>query len=278
MIYTNTSELIELLKRENLWAKKRFGQNFLVNPEVLQKIVRAAEITPKDNIVEIGPGLGILTEQLATNAQKVTSIELDQEIIPTLKKNIETHKNVEIILADALKIDLPTEPYKLVANIPYYITSPILNHYLQPKTPEQKRPSIIVLLVQKEVAEKVCAADGDHTILSLQVQAFGKPQIICKVGKNSFFPQPNVDSMVLKIETYPEPKITNIPIFFKLLKAAFHQRRKTLSNSLKNGLKITAEQAETLFKTSGIAPTARPQEISLDGWEKLIQAYESISL
>ncbi len=277
MIYSNTAELIELLKREHLWAQKKLGQNFLVNPAVLEKIIEAALINDRDLVVEIGPGLGILTEQLSKHARKVIAVELDRNIIPVLKKNLTGVENVEIVHQDALRFPLPDEPYKLVANIPYYITSPILNHFLQPSTPQEQRPEIIVLLVQKEVARKICSKDGDHTLLSLEVQVFGKPSIVCNVGKGSFFPQPNVDSAVLKIEPFPHPRVNNLKLFFRLAKAAFHQRRKTLSNSLRNGLGLTAEQTAELFRISGIASTERPQNISLDEWNALIRAYEKIT-
>lgn len=279
MIYSNTSELLALLKRENLWAQKKLGQNFLVNPEALKNIIKAAELSKEDHVLEIGPGLGILTEQLARHAGKVTAIEFDRSIVPVLRKNLllEDVKNVEIINEDALKTELPATPYKLVANIPYYITSPILNHFLQPKTPQQQRPALIVLLVQKEVAQKICAQEDDQSVLSLEVQAFGKPSIVCSVGKGSFFPQPNVDSAVIKIETYPEPRISDTETFFKLIKGAFRQKRKMLSNSLANSLSLTRGQTEELFQKSGISPNERPQRISLEGWEALIQAYQKIS-
>ncbi len=277
MIYSNTSELIELLKRENLWAKKRLGQNFLVNPEALKKIVQAAEITHEDHILEIGPGLGILTEQLAAHAGKVTSIELDQEIIPILKKNLGNTQNVEIIHKDALKTSLPTHRYKLVANIPYYITSPILSHFLQPQSANEQRPEILVLLMQKEVAQKICVQDGDHTILSLEVQAFGKPSIVCHVGKGSFFPQPKVDSAVLKITSFEKPKISDPKTFFTMIKGAFSQKRKKISNTLPHSLSLTNDEADELFKSANISPDERPQNISLEGWENLVQAYKKIS-
>jgi len=281
MIYNNAGELLDILKRENLWAQKKLGQNFLVNSQVLEKIIEAAEIKSTDRILEIGPGLGILTEQLAKHAAKVTCIELDQNIIPILKKNLGSaatgpSANVEIFHSDALKTELPTAQYKLVANIPYYITSPILNHFLQPVNPNELRPSLIVLLVQKEVAQKICAREGDQTVLSLQVQAFGKPSIICSVGKGSFFPQPNVDSAVLKIQTYDTPKVSNPAVFIKLMHAAFQQKRKKLSNTLPHALNLAPEQAQQLFTQSKISPDMRPQNISLDGWEALIQAYKNL--
>ncbi len=279
MIYNNTQELLGILKREELWANKKLGQNFLVNPEALQTILKAAELTKQDYVVEIGPGLGILTEQLARQVDKVTAIELDQGIIPVLRKNLllEDVKNVEILHQDALKTNLPTQPYKLVANIPYYITSPILNHFLQPQNESEQRPSLIVLLVQKEVAQKICSKEGDQSILSLQVQIFGKPTIVSSVNKSSFFPQPQVDSAILKIETFSKPLVSNIPIFFKLIKAAFNQKRKKISNTLPPALGLTPAQEEQLFEQSKISPDLRPQNINLDQWEAMIQVYEKIS-
>ena len=282
MIYNNTTELLAILKGEKIWAQKKLGQNFLVNPEALKNIIKAADLTPQDYVLEVGPGLGILTEQLARHAAKVTTIEFDANIIPVLRKNLllENIKNVEILNEDALKTELPTEPYKIVANIPYYITSPLLTHFLQPREPTQIRPTLIVLLIQKEVAEKICTPDngGDQSILSLQVQIFGKPEIVCTVGKSSFFPQPKVDSAVIKIQTYASPRISNTAIFFKLIKAAFHQKRKTLNNSLGNGLKLTRDQTAKLFQTSGISPTQRPQNLTIEEWEKLISAYANLAI
>jgi len=291
MIYNNTNELVEMLKRENLWAQKKLGQNFLVNPQALENIIKAAEIKPTDHVLEIGPGLGILTEQLARRANNVTAIELDRQIIPVLQRNLnrEEIKNVFIINEDALQTKLPHEPYKLIANIPYYITSPILNHFLQPKIPGEIRPKLLVLLVQKEVAEKICVPEvkqkagsnktsgGDETILSLQVKAFGKPSIVCNVSSSSFFPQPKVDSAVIKIETYDQPKISNIGYFFTFIKGAFSQKRKKLSNTLPHALNLTPDQSEKLFETSKVSADKRPQNISLEEWEALIQAYEKIS-
>lgn len=273
MIYSNSGELIELLKREKLWAQKKLGQNFLVNPAVLEQIVKAADLKPSDFVLEIGPGPGILTEQLAKRANSVTAIELDRSIIPVLQKNLGDARNVEIIHADALKTTLPTHEYKVVANIPYYITSPLLNHFLQPRKPDELRPSLLVLLVQKEVAQKICARDGDHSVLSLQVQVFGKPSMVCSVGKGSFFPQPKVDSAVIRIETYPEPRVSDVGLFFRMIKGAFGQKRKKLSNTLPNALNLKPADTAEFFRTSGVSPDARPQNVSLDEWNALIQAY-----
>lgn len=262
--------------------KKHLGQNFLNDASALAKIVNAANLSPTDFVVEIGPGLGVLTKELVKKTARVKAVELDESLIPILTRNLQQTNgpapaNLEIIHGDALTFPLPAEPYKLVANIPYYITSPILNHFLQPETAQQKRPDLIVLLVQKEVAEKVCATPGDHTVLSLQVQIFGKPEIMGIVGKNSFNPPPKVDSAILRVTPYPEPLIQDTALFFKIIHTAFSQRRKTLLNSLgnffklDNGQKLPKEKIAALLEKAGIKPLARPQELTVADWQKLIE-------
>ncbi len=268
-------------------AKKQLGQNFLVNQNIVDRIVETAELGGEDAaelstekastdlVVEIGPGLGILTQALARKAHHVRSIELDRDLLPGLQIMASQHPNLEIIHADALKIALPHEPYKVVANIPYYITSPLLNHFLQPKTPDEKspaelRPSLLVLMVQKEVAEKVCAKPGDHSVLSLQVQVFGEPKLVMIVGRKNFAPRPKVDSAILKIKVYPKPLIDNTEIFFKLIHAAFSQKRKTLLNSLQHGLQLPKENIVALLAKAGISENERPQKLTMEQWGKMV--------
>ncbi|MCC7196626.1 ribosomal RNA small subunit methyltransferase A [Candidatus Peregrinibacteria bacterium] len=277
MAYKNTTELIDWLKKNNFWTNKSLGQNFLINPEIIKKIIEASGIKPGDNVVEVGPGPGILTMALLEAEAKVIAIELDDRLIPHLKEFQKTYPHLNVIHADALKTDLPPEPYKLVANIPYYITSPLISHYLQPKNPGELRPQTIVLLIQKEVAQKICAKDGDHSVLSLQVQIFGKPSIVDYVSKNNFFPAPKVDSAILKIDVYPAPAVEDIKLFFRLIKVCFAQRRKTLSNSLRSGINITKEGLTELLKKSNIEPTIRPQELSIQDWNRLIQNLKSLT-
>ncbi len=269
-MYKNKEELLELLKKEHLWSQKQLGQNFLINHSIIDAIIKAAELKKNDDIIEVGPGLGILTEELLERAGHVRSIELDPKIIPYLKKTFGRNTRFELEEGTALKAKLPAKPYKLVANIPYYITSPLLRHFLQPKEPAQKSPTLIVLLVQKEVAEKICAQDGEHTILSLQVQVFGKPSIVQTVDASSFYPAPKVDSAILKVEVYKEPRIQDLKLFSTITRIAFHQRRKTLGNTIKNHLQISREEVDQLFETINIDPSQRPQELSLGEWTKLI--------
>lgn len=274
MPYKNSKELVEFLKKENLWADKDLGQNFLVNFSILKKIIKAAELKPEDNVVEIGPGLGILTKELAKNVSHVHAIELDKNLIKILQRELASFSNINLEQGNALKSRLPVVSYKLVANIPYYITSPLLRHFLQPINPEEKRPTLIVLLVQKEVAKKICATDGKHSMLSLQTQIFGKPSIVEIVPKNDFYPQPKVDSAILKIEVYEEPLIQNMKKFQKITSISFAQRRKTLLNTLQNSTNLSKEDTEELLIKSGIDPQRRPQTLSIEEWNTLLKTLE----
>lgn len=291
MTYSSAGELIEILKKENLWADKSLGQNFLVNTGVVEKILDAAGVTKTDRIVEVGPGLGILTQALLHRAGRVHAIELDRAIFPYLEKHFGNNPKFQLEKGTALKALLPTEPYKLVANIPYYITSPLLTHYLQPSPspdpdkPSPLRPQIIVILVQLEVAQKICAKPDDHSILSLMTQNFGKPEIITKVSKNNFHPAPKVDSAILKITTYDQPLISDLKLFKQLISVCFHQKRKTLQNTLNNftpggGGKTrnkdkAVSRAETtqILQKAGIDGAARPQDLSLEDWQRLMSAF-----
>ena len=261
---------MQLLKREKIWTNKNLGQNFLINPTILDEIISAADLTNQDYIMEVGPGLGVLTEKLLEHAKTVHSIELDQQLIPYLKRTFSNNKTFELEEGTALKARLPDHPYKLVANIPYYITSPLLRHFLNPKDPAQLRPELIVLLVQKEVAQKICADANDQSILSLNVQIFGKPQIIQTVAPAIFFPIPKVDSAILKIEVYKEPLITNLKLFSQITRIAFAQRRKTLGNTIKNFTRQNREETEALLKSINIDPSQRPQTLSIQQWQTLI--------
>ena len=252
----------------------------MINPEIIEKIIETANIEKKDNIVEIGPGLGVLTEKLLQQAKHVQAIEYDKKLIPILKHTLSHHQNLELIEGDALKTAPPSYPYKIVANIPYYITSPLINHYLQPKNPHEKPPSLIVLLVQKEVAEKICVSEGQHTILSLQVQIFGHPSITGTVHKSNFFPQPKVDSAILKIETYQKPLIQNTELFIRIIKTAFAQKRKTLSNSLRSlpnsKFEPNRENITTRLFNAQIKETRRPQSLTIEEWNRVIQQLNKI--
>ena len=289
MDLTDKSQLINYLKRHGLWAKKSMGQNFLVDRSALEKIVEAAELSPEDTVLEIGPGLGVLTEELVKRAGRVTAVEKDEKLasllhgfIAPLLKNNETVKqcnNFEVLTGDALDFEpeschMEAGSYKLVANIPYYITSKILEKYLS----AENKPSLIVVLVQKEVAERICAKDGGLSVLAVSVRYYGEPEMVGVIKRDSFFPAPNVDSAILKIRVNDHRSHPQIGTdkameeeFFKIVRIGFQARRKTLFNNLKSGTHLSSGQVEEILDKMGIAKNARAQELSIDDWKQLTE-------
>jgi 16S rRNA (adenine1518-N6/adenine1519-N6)-dimethyltransferase len=263
-----------LMNAFGIKPKKSLGQNFLVEPAGLRKVIEAAGLKTEDQVLEIGAGLGSLTVLLAQSARSVVAVEIDHEIIPALQKALEKYPNVQIIQGDILKQDLETSAleagYLVVANIPYYISSAILRHLLTAK----KKPARMILTVQKEVAERVCATQGKHSLLSLSVQVFGNPKLAGIIPAGSFLPAPEVDSAVLVIELFPQPAIPeeDLDRFFALAKAGFSQKRKTLRNSLSGGMRITTQQSEALLALAGLDPMLRAETLSLEAWGRLVQA------
>jgi len=262
MELTNLNVIKSLLNKFGLYTKKSFGQNFLLNKQILTAITDTAEISKNDRIIEIGPGLGTLTQELAKKAGKVTSIELDRNLIPILKETLKDFSNVEIINSDALLFEPSENTYKVVANIPYNITSHLISHFLQNKNP----PESLTLLIQYEVAKKLCTLNPDMSVLSLGTALFGKAKFIKKVKKGSFFPVPKVDSAIIHISLYePSEKEfigrENAIKILNLAKKAFSQKRKKIKNPL-------PELKEKL--TALNLAEKRPQELSIDDWENLM--------
>ncbi|MFC1655533.1 16S rRNA (adenine(1518)-N(6)/adenine(1519)-N(6))-dimethyltransferase RsmA [Patescibacteria group bacterium] len=261
------SEILELLNKYNMRPKKSLGQNFLMDANVVQKIVQAANATKQDCIIEIGPGLGILTKELAKTGAGVVSVELDSGAIPLLESELKNYSNVKIINEDALKFSPPSGKYKVVANIPYYITSPLISHFLKNKN----RPTKMVILIQKEVAEKICAKEGKLSVLAINVLIFGKPKIVTKVSRGCFHPVPKVESAVLEIDMFDKPLVEeeNLEKFFKIVHAGFAHKRKTLLNSFIRSIDIDVDTAREAIEKSGVSPTARAQHLSIDDWKRL---------
>ena len=260
-----------LLKRYRLHAHKGLGQNFLEDPEALEKIVSAAEIHENDTVLEIGPGLGSLTRYLALAAKEVVAVELDEYLIEPLKAVLSPYPNVQMIHGDILKLSpgdlISANQYLVVANIPYYITSAVIRHLLESKS----KPRRIVLTIQKEVAQRICARPGDMSLLALSVQVYGAPRITAQIPADAFYPAPKVDSAVLVIDIYPSPLIHEelLDTFFKLSKAGFSQKRKTLRNSLSSGLHISPMKAAELLTSADIDPQRRAETLSIEEWERL---------
>jgi 16S rRNA (adenine1518-N6/adenine1519-N6)-dimethyltransferase len=264
----NTSAL---LREHGLHASKGLGQNFLQDQTALEKIVRAAEIHSDDVVLEIGPGLGSLTRYLAASAKSVTAVELDHELIPVLQTVLAPYPNTRIVEGDILKVSpaslVDTDDYLVVANVPYYITSAIFRHLLE----TSPRPRRIVLTIQKEVAERICAKPGDMSLLALSIQVYGQPKIAAIIPAGAFFPTPKVDSAVIRVDMLPEPRIpvALLDVFFQMAKAGFSQKRKTLRNSLSAGLRLSTAETAQLLEKAGIDPMRRAETLTLDEWGQL---------
>ncbi len=261
-----------LLREYRLRPNKKLGQNFLQDPAILEKIVQVAGVSQNDTVLEIGPGLGSLTRHLAANAKAVIAVEIDKKIIPALQASISGYANAKIVNEDILEIspaEIINEPeYLVVANIPYYITSAILRHLLE----NHPRPRRMVLTIQKEVAQRICAEEK-LSLLALSVQVYGDHKIAMKIPAGAFYPAPNVDSALIDIALHNQPHIPSelLDSFFKLAKAGFSQKRKTLRNSLSAGLQFSTSQAEELLTNTGIDPKRRAETLSLDEWRLLTE-------
>ena len=260
-----------LLKQYGLRPSKGLGQNFLQDTRALQDIVAAANLLPADDVLEIGPGLGNLTRYLALAAHTVTAVELDKNLFPALETVVAPYKNVRLVQGDILRLNpadlMKSTGYLVVANIPYYITSAILRHLLE----SGGHPRRLVLTVQEQVAERICAGPGKMSLLSLSVQVFGSPAIVGYIPAEAFYPAPKVDSAVLRVEILPEPVIPSalLDTFFTLIKAGFSQKRKTLRNSLSGGLGVAPAKAVETLSAAGIDPMRRAETLSLEEWGRL---------
>ncbi len=270
------------LKHLGLRARKGLGQHFLVDEEVLKRIISSAALTPADVVMEIGPGLGILTRELAARAGWVIAIELDDNLASALKKSLKSFKNVTVINQDILEVEpesvlrelqpgfppaIASPPgYRVVANLPYYITSPVLRHFLEAPV----KPQSILVMVQKEVAKAIAAEPGEMSILSIAVQLYGKPSIVGYVPASSFYPAPEVDSAILKIDVYPAPAVAvEEKSFFELVRAGFSAARKQIGNSLAHRLGIPKADVLSLLEKAGISPESRAEALTLDEWSRL---------
>ena len=265
-----------------LHARKGLGQHFLIDEGVLQQVVAAAELTPGDAVVEIGPGLGVLTRELAQRAGWVITVELDNSLAVILEQTLAPLGNVTVVNEDILKVDPATllegvrgkfpvgqEGYKVVANLPYYITSAVLRHFLEASA----KPQSVVVMVQKEVAEAIVAKPGQMSVLSVSVQLYGQPEIVSYVPAESFYPPPEVDSAILRVALYPEPvvAVNDTDSFFALVRAGFCASRKQIGNSLAQGLGLPKAEVLAVLAEAGIAPQRRAETLSLDEWARLWQ-------
>jgi 16S rRNA (adenine1518-N6/adenine1519-N6)-dimethyltransferase len=265
------------MRQFGLKARKGLGQHFLIDETILKLIVSAADLTPDDVVLEIGPGLGVLTRELARRAGRVIAVEIDSKMAAILRQALTPLNNVSIINGDILSIDLadlyPTAGRsfnKVVANLPYYITSPVLRHLLEARA----RPETMIVMVQKEVAETIAARPGKMSLLSVSVQLYGEPSIVGPVPARCFYPEPEVDSAILRIDVYRQPLLSteNIPGFFRLVRAGFQAARKQIVNSLALGLGLPRAEVSPLLEAAGIAPQRRAETLTIDEWIRLWQA------
>lgn len=276
----NPQNTIEILKKYDFMFQKRFGQNFLIDTHVLEKIIRSAEITKDDLVLEIGPGIGTMTQYLCENAREVVAVEIDKNLIPILEKDtLAAYDNVTIINEDILKLDLNAlvkeknngRPIKVVANLPYYITTPIIMGLFEAHVPLQN----ITVMVQKEVADRMQAGPGskDYGALSLAVQYYATPYIAANVPPNCFMPRPNVGSAVIRLTLHSEPpvKVVKEEFLFALIRASFNQRRKTLVNGLTNAaeLKLCKEEVQAALEQLGLSATVRGEALTLEQFAAL---------
>jgi 16S rRNA (adenine1518-N6/adenine1519-N6)-dimethyltransferase len=269
----------QLLRKSGFKPKKRLGQHFLIDEAVLERILSAAELSPGDIVVEVGPGLGILTEGLARRGAKVIAVELDAKLVALLKKRLAAFPDVKIIHADILEVtptqllkdNLPASElargYKVIANLPYYITSPVLSHFLE----AQPRPSEMVVMVQKEVGEAIAAAPGKMRLLSVKAQFYSRPAIISYVPAASFYPPPKVDSVILRLDVYSQPpiEVSDVASFFDIVIHGFSAPRKQLRNSLAHSLEMPPSQVASLLEKAGIEAKRRAETLSLEEWREL---------
>ncbi|MDD6327433.1 MAG: 16S rRNA (adenine(1518)-N(6)/adenine(1519)-N(6))-dimethyltransferase RsmA [Eubacteriales bacterium] len=266
---SNPQVTIEILKKYNFAFQKRFGQNFLIDPLVVEKIIRAAEVTKDDIVLEIGPGIGTMTQYLAEAAGKVYAVEIDKNLLPVLDETLAEYHNVKVINNDILKVDIKelvgNREVKVVANLPYYITTPIIMGLFENHIPA----SSITVMVQKEVAMRMQAGPGskDYGALSLAVQYYAEPYIVANVPPNCFMPRPNVGSAVIRLTKHARPpiEVCDETLMFQLIRASFNQRRKTLQNGIHNAsdLSFSKEQVVEALKTLGLSESIRGEALTL---------------
>jgi len=273
----------QILRQFGVRPKKRLGQHFLIDEAVLERILSAAEISPGEIVVEVGPGLGILTEGLAKQGAKVIAVELDPKLVALLKKRLAAFPDVKIIHADILKAiprqllqnDLTASAlfrgYKVVANLPYYITSPVLRHFFEAPL----RPSKMIVMVQKEVGEAIVATPGKMSLLSVRTQFYSKPAIISSVPAASFYPPPKVDSVILRLDVYSQPpiEVPDVAGFFDIVMHGFSSPRKQLRNALAHSLEMPPSQVSLFLEKAGIDGKRRAETLDLEEWRELWKVF-----
>jgi len=270
------NEIKNIFAKYKLKPNKLLGQNFLIDQNALTRIVKEGEITKDDTILEVGPGLGVLTKELVKAAGRVVAVEKDRELAEILKKELADFKNLEIAEGDILKTNLSdynlkANNYKLIANIPYYLTSHLIRAFLEGESPKE-----IILLIQKEVAERICAAPPKMSLLAVSVQFYADAAIIAPVSKNSFWPAPKVDSAIVKITPKDKNRpLANLADFFSIVHAGFSHPRKQLAGNLSQALKINRQEVENVLKSFSFDPKQRAETLSIEDWIRLSEKFST---
>ena len=276
---SNPKVTIDVLQRHQFRFKKNFGQNFLIDDHVIGKIIRAAGITKESRVLEIGPGIGTLTQHLSDAAGQVVAVEIDGNLIPILEETLAGRDNIRVVHQDILKCDIPAlmgdGPFSVVANLPYYITTPIIMQLLESGIPAES----ITVMVQKEVADRMAAAPGtkDYGALSLAVQYYAEPYLAANVPPNCFMPRPNVGSAVVRLDRRTEKKVSvqDEKLLFRLIRASFGQRRKTLVNALSHGAELPKDMIREVLPEQGLSETVRGETLSLEQFGALADAFSA---
>ncbi|OGZ25420.1 MAG: ribosomal RNA small subunit methyltransferase A [Candidatus Nealsonbacteria bacterium RIFCSPLOWO2_01_FULL_43_36] len=275
MDLTSKQNVELLLKKHGLRPQKRLGQNFLIDRDLPQKLVAAAQIDAQDTVLEIGPGIGAITQALAQKAKSVIAIEKDRNMVEILKETLKEFSNVEIVQADVLRFDLPQNKeggrtsFKIVGNLPFYLTAPVIRKFLELS---EAGPQSMTLVVQKEVAQRICAKPPKMSILANAVQFYAEAEIVSYLSKKSFYPEPKVDAALIKIIPRPAP-MGDSKMFFEVVKAGFSHPRKQLLNNLSQGLKKSREEVTAWLQKNNISPQQRAETLSIEDWIKLMKSY-----
>jgi 16S rRNA (adenine1518-N6/adenine1519-N6)-dimethyltransferase len=261
------------LRAQGLRPRKRLGQNFLRDTSFLPRILAALELRDSDQVVEIGSGTGVLTEALASAGARITGVELDDSLLQVLETRFDEREDIRFWHGSALSFDPCREcdgPYKLAGNIPYYITGPLIRHFLETACP----PQLLVLMVQREVAERMRAGPGDLSLLGVSVQIYAQVEVIARVPSAAFFPPPKVESAIVRLRPYVRlERVESLDAFFSVVRAGFSAKRKQLANSLAGGLGVPREQVLPLLSRTGIDPKVRAEDLSIDDWKRLTRAW-----
>lgn len=272
MELTSRKIIKDIFKRHGLKPAKRFGQNFLIDKKAVRQIVEAAQLTDQDTVLEIGPGLGVITQELVQRAKKIIAVEKDQKMVEILKETLRDYNNIEIINADIRMLnERCSTSFKIVGNLPFYLTAPVIRQFLE----AENQPEFMALMVQKEVGQRICAKPPEMNLLAVSVQIYAEPKILAYIPRESFWPEPKVDAALIKITPHAKPLLIKNEIinFFKIVKDGFSQPRKQLLNNFSKNMTLNKQQTSEWLSQNGIAPERRAETLSVGDWISLTKSF-----